>query len=143
MGSSAAFIAALTVVSGGRVRQTESLHGAAVEMRELLRDGSEEARQRLLASALRVWSLWWSIATRQIVSVVRQLRRAIRAKPLCDAETTGWIPIATSTCRPPAVAILASPFPGAARLSVGALARYYVGGEADAEAGRWQARRRR
>jgi len=45
-GSTAAFIAALTVVSGGRVRQTESLHSAAVEMRELLRDGTEEARRR-------------------------------------------------------------------------------------------------
>ncbi len=44
--SAGAFIAARTLVSGTHVRETAALRSAAVEMRELVREATEEAQQR-------------------------------------------------------------------------------------------------
>lgn len=44
--SSGAFIATRTVVAGARVREAAALRGAAVEMRELVREATEEAERR-------------------------------------------------------------------------------------------------
>jgi hypothetical protein len=44
--SSGAFIAARTLVSGTHIREAAALRGAAVEMRELVRDATAEAQRR-------------------------------------------------------------------------------------------------